>query len=237
MSAQDRPSPRKKRRSRSGPKSSERPAKSGAASKSKPKSKSKQTKRSGYRLFIALYPPMECVRSWLGALGAVEGLPSYRTTPDDGVHLTVQFVGDRPKSDLPAIIESTEHAWGGRAPFLIRATSIGLFPTPARAKVIAAHLELPQELTDLKRRLVHRLAKRPRQDGSDVSGFQSHCTLGRFRTPQRFDDAPRFAPLDEIGAQSFPVERIVVVKSTLTDDGPIHERIATLPFESYDAEA
>ena len=221
----------KKRRSRS---TSKKKRGGGSQHRGETQKKSKPKSRSGYRLFMAIYPPRDCVESWLTALRGVDGLPAYRMTPEDQVHLTVQFIGDRPKSDLPKIIESAEHAWGERAPFMVRATSIGLFPDAARAKVIAAHLELPPELVDLKRRLVHRMARRPRQDGSDVTGFRPHCTLGRFQKMPRFDDEPQFPALDDVGGQLFPVERIVVVKSTLTPDGPIHDRIASLPFEAYD---
>ena len=60
-------------------------------------------KGSTLRLFVGVYPPPEVASALMAALAQID-LPSHRVTMAAQVHLTLQFIGDTPGSELQRIV-------------------------------------------------------------------------------------------------------------------------------------
>ena len=194
-------------------------------------------KRATYRLFIAAYPPVALAEAWLAHASEIVGLPEHRLLPVEQVHVTLQFLGDRPKAVLPMIIECANVAWGARSPITVHATSTVLFPSEERPSVLATELSCPASLRDLKACLDGVLSSRSMEEATaQAEHFRPHCTLARFGGRPVIDVVPRIAPLGERMCVAFEIRSIAVVRSVQESTGVVHDRIAVLPFGLNGAE-
>ncbi len=170
------------------------------------------------RLFVAIYPPHDLARAMLDALNHLE-LPEHRLTPAEQVHLTLQFIGDVPPRELECTMESVERAMGGLTAFEMTPKSLIALPMRGPARLVAAETDVHATLLDIQRRLATRLARQPRHKAGDR--FRPHLTLCRFRKPSRIARADRALSLP-----GFPVSRVVLMRSTLTQRGAQHAEVA-----------
>jgi 2'-5' RNA ligase len=170
------------------------------------------------RLFIGIYPPAPLARWMLEAIGAVQ-LPPHRAVPAEHVHLTLQFIGDTPRGELPATVESMERSAAGLRAFELTVQRLITLPERGPRRLIAACTDAPGILEELKRRLVTRLA-RPGERRSRRP-FRPHLTLARFRKP-----TPGPAIDHPLEQRRFPVDRIVLMRSTLRPEGAQHTEVA-----------
>ena len=170
------------------------------------------------RLFVAIYPPAEIASSLSNSLGELE-LPEHRRVPVEQIHLTLLFLGDTTPRQLDATGESIRRASAGLGPFQLGPLRLITLPPRGRARLVAAETDAPATLLEIQRRLASRLARAPRKEGGR---FRPHLTLCRFRTPSRV------APLEEpLSVPAFGVNRIVLMRSTLSPQGARHEEVAS----------
>jgi 2'-5' RNA ligase len=173
------------------------------------------------RLFVAIYPAPEVTLALLRALSALP-LGAARILPADQVHLTLQFIGDTPASDLEEVSESLRRSAAGVAPFTLTATRLLTLPERGPARLVAAEADRPAGLLEVHRRLVSRLARRVKPERRD---YLPHITLARFRHP--VPGARLEQPLPPAGGPwSFPVTRLALMKSDLRPEGAVHREIA-----------
>ncbi|MHC4416506.1 MAG: RNA 2',3'-cyclic phosphodiesterase [Planctomycetota bacterium] len=178
--------------------------------------------RANLRLFVAVYPPVELARDLVDALAPIE-LPTHRTVSSDQVHLTLQFIGDTPEARLASTIEAVQRAAAGLPSFELVPQRLITLPRRGRPRLVAAETDRPPTLFELQRRLATRLARQARRDPGDR--FRPHLTLCRFRAPAAIPGIDE--PLD---LPSFPVRRIVLMRSTLAPDGARHHEVAACPL-------
>jgi RNA 2',3'-cyclic 3'-phosphodiesterase len=174
------------------------------------------------RLFVALYPPEEARRQMLRALDKLDPPPDARRrdVPLEQVHMTLQFIGDTPDRELPDVIESVRRSIAGLAPFTLTPTRLVTFPDRGLPRLIAVETDAPAGLLEAQRRLAQRLARSPRARAGDR--FRPHLTVCRFTgsaKPKPVDSPARLP--------SFPVDRIILVRSVLKPTGAEH-----LPVEA-----
>jgi 2'-5' RNA ligase len=170
---------------------------------------------SGLRVFIAAYPPSPVV-DMLAARAADLDLPAHRVTPLDQVHLTLQFVGEVDRRELERVIESAERAAAGVGSFEVVPNRLICLPERGPARLIAAAAPEVSPLTELTRRLAARLARKPGKGRR----FLPHLTLLRFRASAR-----DFSMDEAIEPTPFTVDRIAVMRSTLTKGGAEHREV------------
>jgi 2'-5' RNA ligase len=179
--------------------------------------------RNAFRLFVAVYPPLEIARALLAALGRLD-LPDYRPVPLEQVHMTLQFIGDTPAPQLDETTESVRRSTGGVKGFDLQPRLLIKLPERGRARLIAAEADRPPGLMEIQRRLAGRLARSARRNPSDR--FRPHLTLCRFRSPvamSRVDET--------LDVEPFAVREINLMRSTLRPQGAQHDVVASFPLE------
>ena len=173
--------------------------------------------RTNLRLFVAIYPPSQLSGELVGALQSHD-LPDHRTVPPQQVHVTLYFIGDTPTKQLDTTIESVQRATAGISAFDLTVQQLIALPQRGPSRLIAAETDRPQELLEIQRRLVTRLARSPRRDATDR--FRPHLTLCRLKKPTK---GIKLESLFDI--RSFVVDKVALMKSTLRSDGAQHHEI------------
>ncbi len=178
---------------------------------------------SNLRLFVALYPPMDLVRSLSAALEGL-ALPSHRPTPPGQIHMTLQFIGDTPAKAMESTLESVAASMAKCVSFSLQVLRLIDLPRRGPSRLVAAETDRPGPLRELQSRLVTRLARAPR--GRPGDRFVPHLTLCRFRSPTVID------PIDqELTELSFEVTRLSLMRSTLHPDGARHHEVASFSLD------
>ena len=178
---------------------------------------------------MAVYPPVDLVRALLERVQALPLPPRSRMTPADQVHMTLQFIGDTPVAEMEDVQESVRRAAAGVPAFELPLRQLIALPERGHARLIAAETEAPGTLLELQRRLAQRLARNPRDRGrgGEVGDrFRPHMTLCRFASPvKRFD-------LGETALTgTFAVDRIALMRSTLSSAGATHHQVLPVALE------
>ena len=178
------------------------------------------------RLFVAAYPPPEAVDRMLAALDTME-LPRGRRTPAEQVHLTLQFIGDRPIAAMAETIESFRKAASAISAFELVIDGLIMLPERGRPRLIAAEASAPPgAVVELHRRLASRLASEPRSQKGER--FLPHLTLMRFDQGSA-DGSAGLARKTPIAPIVFAVREIALMRSVLRPEGAVHkivERVA-----------
>jgi len=181
-------------------------------------------------LFVAAYPPSEVIRAAMDSLGAMQ-LPDHRLTPEDQVHVTLQFIGDVPAREMEWVCESVRRAAAGIGAITLRPGGLIALPERGPARLMALETDGPPALIELHQRLVVRLAREPRGKDEKGRAYRPHMTLARFRSPvdrRRLRPSvahamERGGPAERIkGAEAFDVKRIALMRSTLSPAGTAH---------------
>ncbi|MDX8152127.1 RNA 2',3'-cyclic phosphodiesterase [Patulibacter brassicae] len=180
----------------------------------------------GVRLFVALELPA-AVRRGLG--GWVRGQRALRTTvrpvPEEQLHLTLAFLGERPAAEIEPLAGAVALAGTDRSCLdLETGAPIWLPPRRPRALAIEVH-DLRGDLAELHRSLTDALA--------DAVGWRPdrrlrpHVTVGR-RRPEAGPD-PGAAP-DPTPDLRFDAPALALVRSTLRPSGAEHQVLERVPL-------
>ena len=187
---------------------------------------------STIRTFVAVEIPDE-IRSRAAAL--VERLrvaqAKVRWTDLATMHWTMNFLGDVPDAEIPAVCDEVAAAAKPFTPFDIEVRGLGAFPNAGRPRTIWLGVgEGKEPLIYLQAALERHLATlgfRP-----EARRFQPHLTLGRVR-----DGSTGLAELAELirkhadfDAGTMYVDEAVVFSSRLERTGAVHERLGGGPL-------
>ena len=198
------------------------------------------------RAFIALPLPPE----WTAALAATiaqlrSSIPAgvVRWANPDGIHLTLQFLGNTHASLIPDIIAAlTRHLTGPMpgptavpAPPVLTLSGLGAFPTGDRPRVIWAGVSGDLDaLAALRQSALHATAELGWPD--DKRPFRPHLTIGRVRdnaTPaRRRAVAHAIAAAARVSAGSPPPARpwtadaVRLYRSVLAPAGAVYTSLA-----------
>ena len=181
---------------------------------------------SNLRLFVAVYPPDDLARAMLERVQALPLPPRSRLTPAEQVHMTLQFIGDTPVAEMDDVQESVRRAAGGLPAFTLALRELIALPERGHKRLIAAETDAPATLLELQRRLAQRLARNPRDRGRTGERFRPHMTLCRFASPVKRVDLG-----DAALTGSFMVDRIALMRSTLSSAGATHHEVLSVALE------
>lgn len=168
------------------------------------------------RLFVCLHPPAAAVERLLALLATLE-LAAHRVVSAEQVHMTLQFIGEARANHVDDIAESVERSVAGIEPFELTPVMLATLPDRGGPRLVAAMTDAPPGLSEIHRRLVHRLAHHVRPD---KDRFTPHLTLCRFMHGAAAERVSK--AIDE---PAFRVERVSLMRSVLRPDGAEHKEV------------
>lgn len=194
------------------------------------------------RLFIAA-PVSPEIRDALGAslkrVRAAAGKVPVKWVEPENLHLTLRFFGETPVELVDEIVELTRGACATFSPIRLKVAGLGSFPDFSRPKVIWAGLKDTARLLTLHTVI----AEATDGFGSETAAGgtvgslmqQPHLTLGRVRElslekRQRLGEKLDQLEVGEIGI--WTVDRVVLMQSELSPEGPSYTELAAIPLEA-----
>lgn len=182
------------------------------------------------RLFIALDLPKE-VKTYLSQI--IEDMKSkganVKWVKADNIHLTMKFLGNTEPSKVDSIIESLNKAIHFTKPIETNLSLLGGFPNLTKPRVIWIDIEKNRELIintakDIESTLI--------DIGFEIENkkFTPHLTLGRVKDLKNFDNLDSYLQNLQLKSFDFNFESLSLIKSTLTQHGPIYKKLHTIQF-------
>jgi 2'-5' RNA ligase len=140
----------------------------------------------------------------------------------NNIHLTLKFFGNVPDVDVEALARAAQEVAAPQAPFQLKVTAAGAFPTINAPRVVWLGLE--GDLVALAR-FYRQLEKafEPLGYPPENRPFHPHLTLGRVKSPQ--GRAGLSKALKELPAPNWPafqVKEITLYRSILSPQGSIY---------------
>jgi len=182
------------------------------------------------RAFIAVELPDVVLDDLRRAISHIQdaGIHNLRVVRPEGIHLTLKFLGDIEISQVEPVSEAMTRATHDVQPFQIHLGETGAFPSLQRPRVLWAGVD--GEIESL-RKLQGAIEKAV--EGLGVEGerreFNPHLTLARIRGGASEEEGLKVARmlsethLDE--SLSIPVDSISLIRSTLTPQGAVYDRL------------
>ena len=182
------------------------------------------------RSFIAIELPT-VVKQELITLEAIlkkRSPPVVRWVDQQGIHLTLKFLGDVASDRIDEINMAIDEATQGLSPFRLELQEVGAFPNLNRVQVVwvGAKGEL-DKLMYLQKQIESNTEQLgfPREERA----FTPHLTLGRVRDYTSPDDRKKLgqilAQTPFASSQIIKVDSVNLMKSQLTNSGAIYTRL------------
>jgi 2'-5' RNA ligase len=152
----------------------------------------------------------------------------WRFVREEGLHLTLRFLGEVDPSRRDALDGAWREAAVGTAALALRLRGAGVFPATGRPRIL--WLGIDDETADGSlARLVDRLERAARSHGFPPEGrpFAAHVTLARARGEARVVRPP-VERIGDFGA--FVAERVVLYRSELGPGGSTYHEEASYPL-------
>jgi 2'-5' RNA ligase len=192
------------------------------------------------RTFVAVELPQE-IRDLLAAkqdelraaMGRAAG--AVRWSRSEGVHLTLQFLGDVPADLISRIADGVRQGCAGQKPLELILGRTSAFPGLTKPRVLWMGLEGDTgRLQALQTRISDQLNE---LDYRPDKPFQPHVTLGRVRDTVRRDEletiswALRQQENKPIERTSFTAHHVSLMKSELKPGGSVYTELAGIELE------
>jgi len=195
---------------------------------------SSRSEDQSLRLFVAVDLPGQ-VRE---ALGRLQGelrrhdLSRLRWVRPQGVHLTLEFLGETPAGRVAAITKALAGATGGRRSFSLALGAPGAFGNRRGPRVlwldVIGDVEPLRELQAAVEEALAEVGFPPEQ-----RKFSPHLTLARVPQPAPPGTAERIAQALQAVTPpqvEFDVREVVLMRSILQPGGAVYERLAAFPL-------
>ncbi len=145
------------------------------------------------------------------------------------IHLTLKFIGEVPEKKIKLIGDATQSVLEGRKKFEGQVVGCGGFPNLRNPRVLWVGLKGAEPAIEIAQQIDRKLI--PIGIDSEKRGLSPHLTLGRIK--KRSDLSKLAAHMESLNfdAGSVILDRVALVKSTLTPGGPIYENIKLFELE------
>ncbi|MFC1981880.1 RNA 2',3'-cyclic phosphodiesterase [Chloroflexota bacterium] len=188
------------------------------------------------RSFIAIELPDE-LKQKLGQLEArlkSDNQLRLKWVNPDSIHMTLKFLGNIAVDRIDEITSAMERAAQTVPPFRLEVKDLGAFPSLKRIQIVWVGMcgeldKLGQLQQGIESNLEH-LGFVP-----ESRPFTAHLTLARLRTQAPLDDRQRFGQLlsdTSFHAGTIKVDAISLMRSQLTREGAIYNRISSVSLKS-----
>jgi len=185
------------------------------------------------RLFIALnLPKKERTRIHRAARALRETEMPVRWIDPEHYHVTLKFLGEVRKQDIPRVEESVRHAAESSRPFTTTLSGFGAFPTVRRPRIVWLGVGANPELRCLKQDIEWALGDAG--FGAETRAFHPHVTVGR---ADDRDGAGAFRGLDELVAGlsfagELKVHTVDLMSSRLSREGADYRIVSSVKLTS-----
>lgn len=149
-----------------------------------------------------------------------------RWSPPDQYHITLRFIGDADEAEFPHYRDAVASVQA--SPVSCQPYGLDVLPSRRNPRVLMVGMERTDSILALYEALSDALADLGLE--RDDRTYRPHVTLARLN-----DEAPetvhRFLrTLDDLDLSDFTASAFHLYESTLTHDGAVHERRATIPL-------
>lgn len=156
---------------------------------------------------------------------------SVKWVEPGNLHVTLKFLGDLPRSRIPALVEAVGRAVEGEARFGMTLRGAGAFPNLARARVLWVGIA---DGADRLAKLAEAIDQTTIDAGFSPAdkAFRPHLTIGRARGSSVGSGASRIISRSsdsELG--TVDVEAVHVYSSKLTPQGPVYTSLAEISLD------
>ncbi len=155
-----------------------------------------------------------------------------RWTPVMNIHLTLKFLGDVSEANLRVLYEILKRESAKQAPFEIRVSGIGAFPSLSRPHVIWVGVQASPDLASLQHAIDIETARLGY--ASDERSFSPHLTLGRVGRSATAEEASQIGKsLSAIQVRDLgisPVQAVHFYRSDLNPQGSVYTRLYSAPL-------
>jgi 2'-5' RNA ligase len=177
------------------------------------------------RIFIAIPLPERLLTRLSDVQYRLQGKVSHRSVrwvKPEGVHLTLKFLGDTPRDEIPTIEEALTVVARNAPSFTLTAEGLGCFPSPSRPRVLWVGVTEPTGRLKVLYQAVEEsmtaLGYKPERHG-----FTPHLTLGRVRRGASRDDRELISEAvtgTQVGElTTFEADRLELIQSELKPSG------------------
>jgi 2'-5' RNA ligase len=185
------------------------------------------------RTFIALNLPIGDRRALQQALEPAQrrSLP-VRWVDDDGMHLTLKFLGEIDSSHAAAVGALLQQIAARHPALVLRIGGFGAFPSLRRANVLWVGVAAEPRLLALQRDLEDALV--PLGHAREQRAFRPHLTVGRTTRGSREPDVSRIAGEFDYGA-AVAVDTVDLMLSHTGRGGSWYELLVKAPLGKGDS--
>jgi 2'-5' RNA ligase len=186
---------------------------------------------AGWRSFIAVELSAEIAAGVRRVqAGLRERLAGVSWTRPEGIHLTLQFLGDVDPDRIEGIASKAEQGVKAIAPFTIGVRGCGGFPNARRPRVIWIGIDDPRgALKELQAKI---------EQGMEEMGFAReeraytpHLTIGRLRSGKGGGEvAPAIEAMKGCDLGSMEVREICLFRSQLKPTGAEYTKLKVIPL-------
>lgn len=174
------------------------------------------------RLFISI-EISEQLKDKITNLQKVFSRPGIKLVERGNLHFCLMFIGDVNDSQLDIIKNAMKNATLKTEKFEIKICGIGAFPNKESASVF--FLDVKEGRKNLINLAL--LLRKELPDFKSGKPFTPHLTLGRVKS-NKDKLKSIFDRVENIDIGRMTVDKIELIKSTLTPQGPIYEEIFTV---------
>ena len=185
------------------------------------------------RAFIAVGVPA-AGRKALGSV--IQDLKRKRVTgvrwvDPKGIHATLKFLGEIEPESVDQVIEGMGRACSGSQPFSVGLSGTGAFPSVRGPKVLWVGLSGDMDRMKILQTSIDEEMHSVLGLELETRRFNPHLTIGRVRNgvlpfgQRDIGKALESFKLKE--SHEWTVDRVQLIQSTLTPDGPIYETLGT----------
>jgi len=143
------------------------------------------------------------------------------------LHITIKFLGDVENHRIADIAAATAEAVSGIDPFSVELCGAGAFPNLGRPRVLWVGIGQGAKRFNTISEAVNRSLEGMGFE-RDSRKFSGHVTIGRIRTYSNIDCIARLLEQEDFCAPVFQAACLYVMKSVLTQRGPVYSPLNTI---------
>jgi len=151
-------------------------------------------------------------------------------TQPQNLHVTLQFVGEVDRSTLAELLKTTQEVAASFRPFRITYKGLGVFPNPKRPRILWVGVDAGAGTLKRLARAVEQANRRVKNIRPDTKPFHPHVTICRMKRVDNRKLKTLMKRYQNFVFGEEVVNKIALIKSTLTPEGPIYAPIEVFHF-------